>query len=242
MDLFKTWLVETPIAHRGFHDKNAPENSLAAFKNAIEKGYAIELDVRLISDGTVVVFHDESLSRMTGNDGYIKFLTKNDLELIHLNNSEEKIPTLTEVLEFVNGQVPLLIEIKNNDKVGELEKRFIEIMEGYKGEYAVQSFNPLALNYIKNHAPHMIRGQLAGYLKNSKLTFFKKFLAKRMMLNKKYSEPHFISYEAKHLPNRYVKKYKNLPLLAWTINSQDEYMHIVKHCDNIIFQNFIPTI
>ena len=79
MDLFKSWLVETPIAHRGFHDDAHPENSISAFKNAIAHGYAIELDVQLLSDGTVVVFHDESLSRMTGNDGYLKFLTKQDL-------------------------------------------------------------------------------------------------------------------------------------------------------------------
>ena len=74
MDLFKSWLVETPIAHRGYHNKTTPENSLGAFSNAIEKGYAIELDVQLLADDTVVVFHDESLARMTGNDGYLKYL------------------------------------------------------------------------------------------------------------------------------------------------------------------------
>ena len=80
MNLFESWLVETPIAHRGYHGKSAPENSMLAFSKAIEKGYAIELDVQLLSDGTVVVFHDDSLARMTGNDGYIKYLTKTDLK------------------------------------------------------------------------------------------------------------------------------------------------------------------
>ena len=89
MDLFKTWLVETPIAHRGYHDKNIPENSLAAFSKAIEKGYAIELDVQLLADGTVVVFHDDSLSRMTGNDGYIKYLNKEDLKVLKLKGTKE---------------------------------------------------------------------------------------------------------------------------------------------------------
>ena len=113
MDLFNSWLVEQPIAHRGLHDKDTPENSLSAFSKAIEAGYPIELDVRLIADGTVVVFHDNSLSRLTENDGYIKFLNKEDLKYLTLKDSEEKIPTFEEVLNLVNGQVPLLIGSNN---------------------------------------------------------------------------------------------------------------------------------
>ena len=82
MDIFNSWLVQTPIAHRGLHDKEHPENSLSAFQRAIDGGYPIELDVQMISDGTLVVFHDESLSRLTDNDGYIKFLNKSDLDII----------------------------------------------------------------------------------------------------------------------------------------------------------------
>ena len=113
-DLFKTWVVETPIAHRGFHNDSFPENSLSAFKNAIAHGYAIELDVQMLSDDTVVVFHDESLSRMTGNDGYLKFLTKQDLPFLKLKGSKETIPTLNEALKTINGKTPIIIEIKNN--------------------------------------------------------------------------------------------------------------------------------
>ena len=148
MDLFNSWLVEQPIAHRGLHDKDTPENSLAAFSKAIEAGYPIELDVRLIADGTVVVFHDNSLSRLTENDGYIKFLNKEDLKYLTLKDSEEKIPTFEEVLNLVNGQVPLLIEVKNESKVGQLESKVIELLKDYKGEYAVQSFNPYVLEYF----------------------------------------------------------------------------------------------
>ena len=111
-DIFNSWLVETPIAHRGLHDKQHPENSLSAFERAIDEGYPIELDVQLIADGTVVVFHDESLSRLTNNDGYIKFLNKSDLDMLELKDSKEKIPTFEETLKFVDGRVPLLIEIK----------------------------------------------------------------------------------------------------------------------------------
>lgn len=243
MDLFKTWLVETPIAHRGYHDKTAPENSLAAFEKAIEKGYGIELDVQLLADETVAVFHDDSLARMTGNDGYLKYLNKGDLKALTLKGTKETIPTLEEVLALVDGKVPLLIEIKNKYKVGKLEQKVIDMLKNYSGEYAVQSFNPFSVSYFKKHAPQILRGQLAGSLKNEKsISALKKFLLKRMRFNKKVSEPNFIAYEAAALPNRFVKKYKNLPLLAWAIKSKEEYLKIIKHCDNIIFEGFEPDI
>ena len=242
MDIFKTWLVETPIAHRGLHSKTAPENSLAAFAAAIEKGYAIELDVHLLADGTVAVFHDESLARMTGNDGYLKYLNKEDLKALKLAGTKETIPTLAEVLAFVNTKVPLLIEIKNEHKVGKLEQAVINLLKEYKGEFAVQSFNPYSLSYIKNHAPNFLRGQLSGSFKGTKLAWVKRFLLKRMRFNKKVSQPHFIAYEAAALPNRFVRKFKNLPLLAWPVSSKTEYLRVVKHCDNIIFEKFEPEI
>lgn len=242
MDLFKTWLVETPIAHRGYHDKNIPENSLGAFAKAIEKGYAIELDVQLLSDNTVVVFHDDSLARMTGNDGYTKFLSKQDLKALRLKDSKETIPTLEEVLKFVDGKVPLLIEIKNKHKVGQLEQSVIDILKGYAGEFAVHSFNPFSLGYFRTHAPQILRGQLSGYFKKDKITWINKHLLKRLRFNKKVSQPDFISYEAAYLPNRFVKKHRNLPLLAWTVRSKEEYLEVVKHCDNIIFEKFDPEI
>ncbi len=242
MEIFNSWLVETPIAHRGLHDKDCPENSISAFQKAITEGYPIELDVQMIADGTVIVFHDESLSRLTDNDGYIKFLNKSDLDILRLKDSKEKIPTFEEVLKFVDGKVPLLIEIKNPSKVGELEKKVIELLKDYKGEYAIQSFNPYVLEYFYKHAPNVLRGQLAGYFKKEKLSFFKKYALKRMLLNKKISHPDFISYEARKIPNRFTRKYRKLPLLAWTVRSQSEYIRVVKHCDNVIFENFEPKI
>ncbi|MBE7075625.1 MAG: glycerophosphodiester phosphodiesterase [Clostridiales bacterium] len=242
MDLFKSWLVETPIAHRGYHNKNIPENSIAAFEKAIEKGYAIELDVQLLADNTVVVFHDESLARMTGNDGYLKYLNKPDLKALKLKDSKETIPTLEQVLKVVDGRVPLLIEIKNKYKVGQLEQALINILRKYKGEFAVQSFNPFSLGYFRENAPEILRGQLAGTFKTEKMSWIRKYMLRTMKLNKKVSQPHFISYEASALPNRTVRKYKSLPLLAWTIRSKEEYIKVVKHCDNIIFEKFDPEI
>lgn len=242
MDLFNSWLIDQPIAHRGLHDKVSPENSLSAFQKAIDAGYPIELDVQLIADGTVVVFHDNSLSRLTDNDGYLKFLNKEDLALLTLSGSKEKIPTLEDVLKLVDGKVPLLIEVKNEGKVGNLEKSVLELLSNYKGEFAVCSFNPYVLEYFYKHAPEIPRGQIAGFFRGEKLSFFKKHALKRMLLNKKISHPNFISYEAKRLPNRFIRKYRELPLLAWTVRSEAEYLKIVKYCDNVIFEGFEPTI
>ncbi len=241
-NLFNSWLVEEPIASKGIHDKSHPENSLSAFGKAIEGGYPIALNVQMIADGTIVVFDDDSLSRLTDNDGYLKFLNKSDLDLLHLSGSKEKIPTLQEALAFIDGKVPVLIEIKNLDKVGNFEKGVIEILKEYKGEVAVASLNPYVLEYFYKHAPNILRGQISGYFRGQKLPHVKKYGFKRMIFNKKVSRPDFICYEADHLPNRFVKKYKTLPLLAWTVKSQSEYVKVVKYCDNVIFEHFEPII
>lgn len=242
MEIFNSWLVKDYIAHRGLHNNHLPENSLGAFANAINEGYAIELDVQQIADGTVIVFHDYSLSRMTGKDGYTKNLIKAELGSYTLANTEYSIPTLAEVLELVDGQVPILIEVKNEGKVGSLEKATYDLLKDYNGDFAIQSFNPYSLEWFKNNAPQIWRGQLSSFFKGENLSFGKRFALKRMLLNKKVSCPDFISYNATNLPNLYVNRYKKLPLLAWVVRSQTEYMHVAKHCDNIIFEGFEPKI
>lgn len=241
MDLTNSFLINKYIAHRGYHDEENPENSLGAFQRAVDAGYAIELDVHQISDGTLVVFHDETLSRITGKDGYTEQLTKETLSNYYLNGTSFTIPTLEEVLKLVDGKVGLLIEVKNTGKVGKLESALYEILKNYKGEFAIQSFNPFVLEWFYKNAPEIPRGQLSSFFTNTKLSLIKKFALKRMIYIKKF-DINFISYEAKRLPNRFVNKYRNLPLLAWTIRSQSEYMEVAKHCDNIIFEGFTPVI
>ena len=240
MDIKKSWLFSCPIAHRGLHGIDAPENSLAAFGKAIEAGFPIEIDVRPIDDGTVVVFHDDKLTRMTDLDGYVCNMTKSDLEKVRLRNSDERIPTFKEVLEFVDGRTPLLIEIKNDSTVGQLERDTLELLSSYKGEYAVQSFNPYSMEFFKKNAPQIPRGQLSCFFDKKDLGFFKRFVLKRLKMNK-VSSPDFISYNHANLPNKYVTKTK-LPTLAWTVRSNAEMEKCLPYCDNIIFENFIPVI
>lgn len=238
MNIFESWIAKTPIAHRGLHDKSAPENTLLAFEQAVDQGYAIELDVRIIDDGNVIVFHDEKLTRLTNIDGYASGLKLEDLDQIYILKSEQKIPLFKQVLELVAGRVPILIEIKNDRKAGALEQSVIDSLKEYDGEFAVQSFNPFSLEYFKKHAPSFIRGQLSCfYTGNKTLSGIQRFVLKRMMLNRKISEPHFIAYETEALPNRFVNRYKHLPVLAWTVRTQEELERVRPHCTNIIFEN-----
>lgn len=241
MDIRKTKLFTTPIAHRGLHNETAPENSMAAFRRAIEHGYAIELDIRPIDDGTIVVFHDSKLSRMTDRDGYVSMLSKKDIEEIRLGGTDEKIPTFREVLDLVDGQVPLLIEIKNSDKVGALEGSALAMLQEYKGEFAVQSFNPYTIEYFKKNAPHFLRGQLSCvFKKSSGFGFFKRNALSKLKLNR-IACPDFISYKIADLPNKHVTKTK-LPVLGWTVRSNADLEHARLYCDNVIFENITPEL
>lgn len=234
------WFKDYFIAHRGLHSDDAPENTILAFKNAVNCGYAIELDVQQISDGNIIVFHDSKLERLTGKDGYTKNLKLEDLKNCHILGSEQTIPLLSEVLEIVDGKVPLLIEIKNEFKVGAQEKAVLELLKGYSGKVAIQSFNPYVVQYVKQKAPNLAVGQLSSYFKNSKMSWIRKYVLKRLKFIKSFKAD-FISYDAQNLPNKYVNKHKNLPLLAFTVKTQEEYERLYSIVDSIIFEDFTPV-
>ncbi len=245
MDLFNSWLVNNYVAHRGLHDDTSPENSLSAFNKAVEKGYTIEFDLHPLEDGTPVVFHDDTLKRMTNEDGYVKNIKDTTaLKKLKLKGSNETIPTLEETLKVIDKKTPIIVEFKDfsSSPDSSFLKRVYEMLKNYGGDFAIMSFNPFILKWFKINAPEVIRGQLASFLNDVKMGKIKKFALKRMLLNKHTSEPNFIAYKWDEVPNRFVKKFKNLPLLVWAVPSQQAYMKVVSHCDNIIFENFEPRI
>ncbi|MDT8337484.1 MAG: glycerophosphodiester phosphodiesterase family protein, partial [Candidatus Izemoplasmatales bacterium] len=188
------WIKSSYIAHRGFHslDKSIPENSLLAFKKAIDYGYSIELDINILKDGNVVVFHDENLKRMCKKNIKLTDVTYDQIKNLNLLNTNEQIPLLTDVLSLVDGKVPLLIELKPKGDIYRLCEAFMILIKGYQGEYAIQSFNPKILKWFKKNYPDIARGQIAEYFTDddsmSKVT---KFLLKRMLLNF-FTKPDFI--------------------------------------------------
>lgn len=235
------WLKTIPIAHRGLHtdDAQVPENSMHAFERAIEKGYAIEIDLVFTADKKVVVFHDYTLKRMTGVNAKVSELTWPEIKDLKLLGSDQGIPLFKDFLAMVQGRVPLLIEVKNEGAVGPLEAGVIEDLQGYKGEYAVQSFNPFVVQYFKNHAPEMVRGQLSARFKGADLAPWKKFLLMSLLLNY-VSCPQFVAYETGKLPRWMAKRLrkKGLLLLSWTVKSCDAYHRDKAIVDNIIFEGF----
>lgn len=153
------------FAHRGFFGKNAPENSLSAFKQAIDAGLGIELDIRLSRDGIPVVFHDSSLKRMCGDPRRVSELTFTELKKLRLDGTDEGIPSLAETLELIGGRTVLLIETKvpkHHIWHHRLERRTASVLAKYKGEFLLQSFNKYSMRYMKRRFPDIDCGILSG--------------------------------------------------------------------------------
>ncbi|MBQ1231749.1 MAG: glycerophosphodiester phosphodiesterase [Clostridia bacterium] len=229
------------VAHRGLHDleSDTPENSIAAFLEAAARGYAIENDIHLIADGNVVVFHDYTLKRMCGEDVEIEKCTLQELKKYTLGTSGEKIPTLKECLDAIDGRVPLLIEFKTESfkNYKALCAAANEILKDYKGKYFVQSFFPPVLYWYRKNRRDILRGQLATATE-------KETLAKRLMGYLVYnfmSRPDFVSYDIRSVKNimfRIVKCLGALPV-GWTIRNEEEYKKAKKSFKTYIFENFL---
>lgn len=233
-----SWLLNKPVAHRGLHNDIYPENSMGAFEYAVKCGFPIEMDVHLTCDGHLIVFHDNDLLRVTGDRRMTESVTLAEATQLKILGSKYTVPCFKEFLELIGGKVPLLIEIKNPGKVGALEQRLIDDLRGYKGELAVQSFNPMSIAYLKNNAPGHTRGLLCCTFKGEKLAFFKKFVLKHQFLLKK-SGAEFINYKWSELPRNTVTK-TGLPILGWTVRSREEHERARLVTRNVVFENFIP--
>ena len=238
-----SWIKETPIAHRGVHTKDIPENSLSAFENALKNNYAIELDVQFTKDKEVVVFHDENLKRITNDTRNIEDVNYDELKNLRLGNTNEIIPTLEEVLELVDSKVAILIEIKDCKDYIELSEKTYEILKGYEGNYAIQSFNPFILEWYKNNASEVVRGQLSGTFTegSESLNSFEKFALKNMLLNFK-SKPNYIGYDLEGIPKSKLEslRKKGVPIIVWTVKNKEDMEKAYKYSDNITFENFLP--
>ncbi len=226
-------------AHRGLHGKGIPENSLFAFEAASSKGFGIELDVQLSKDGEVLVFHDSSLKRMTGLDKKLCDLTLKELKELRLKDTQEKIPTLKEVLELVNGRVPILVELKGENFDLALCDKVAEILKAYKGPYCLESFNPFLIGRMGELLPHSFRGLLyTNYLRGPKVTFIK-LLGAIMALNF-IAKPNFISYnklDRNSLPVKITTGLYKAYKFVWTVVGRKEISTAKEKGEYPIFEN-----
>lgn len=212
-------------AHRGLHGDGIPENSMAAFRRACEAGYGIELDVHLSLDGEVVVFHDETLVRMTGDDRRLAELTLAELKSLSLAGTDQTIPTLAEVLSLVAGRVPILIELKGETRNTALCEKVAVLMQAYQGTYCFESFNPLLVRKIKKQLPACWCGQLYTDVCRDKGRRTLLYAILTAMALNCLARPDFIAYnqlDRDSLPVRITTRCYGAACFVWTVRTEKE--------------------
>ena len=233
-------------AHRGLYDNEhgIPENSMAAFRRAVDKGYGIEMDVHLTADNQLVVFHDDTLTRMCGMNKKISSFLYSDLMQLRLLGTEEGIPLFKDVLELIDGKVPLIIELKVDGSNQNLLCPLVwQLLSRYKGDYCIESFHPFVLQWFKRHEPQVVRGQLScNFFKENPHCDIVLFLMSNLMTNF-FTHPDFIAYKYLDLDNPaviYNRKLFHIMTVVWTIPGKPTYDRFKNKVDVMIFEGFEP--
>ena len=241
-------------AHRGLHDNDsdAPENSIPAFRRAVEHGFGIELDVQLTKDGVPVVHHDFNLLRSAGKFVRIGDITFEKLrDNYRLFKSDERVPSFAEVLSVVDGKVPLLVEIKCETTDMEVCRVVASMMDGYKGQWCMESFNPLCVLWFRRHRPDVVRGQLSdNFIKENAGKEEGRGMRKKVMffmhqnlLSNFITKPDFIAFNhnfKESLALKINRKLYRVPTFAWTVQSEKALRDAKEMFDTIIFDGFMP--
>lgn len=231
------------FAHRGLHGEGRAENSMSAFRAAIDAGFGIELDIRLSKDGELVVYHDDGLDRVVGREGLVRDFTADELAQMKLSGTEDTIPRFSDVLALVDGKVPLLVEIKEDAGDRTVSDAAALALAQYNGDYIVESFNPLSLGNIKKKLPAATRGILShnyyAYEQYRKPLFF---LLGALLFNRVCS-PSFVAYDHHHARSVSLRAAREMGAVtfAWTVRSaEEEKLAYENGFDSVIFENYIP--
>lgn len=234
------------FAHRGLHDNasDAPENSMAAFRKAVEAGLGMELDVQVTKDGVPVVFHDFKLERICGAPGKIADSTYEELQAYTLCDSKERIPRFSELLEMVDGQVPLIVEIKAETANVSCCGIIDSLLRAYRGPYCIESFNPMVLWWFRRNHGDVVRGQLSSNFRREGEYWNILYFAMTHLLFNFLTKPDFIAYNHKFSeePGRRIcRRLYRHPAAAWTIRSQQDLEALKGEYDVFIFDSFLPV-
>jgi glycerophosphoryl diester phosphodiesterase len=239
-------LTKYRYAHRGLHDKEhgIPENSLAAFRRAVEHGYGAELDVHLTKDGRLAVIHDDSLLRTAGADVKASELTAAELRQYRLEGTSERIPFLDEVLPLFAGKTPLIVELKVEKNAGKLAKAACELLDQYQVDYCIESFHPKAVMWLKQYRPDICRGQLSqNFLKDPSGLNLPAAFVMTHLLTGCVAAPDFIAYNLHHrkrLSIKLARKIWGVREVSWTIRTPEELAACEKDGCLSIFEHFMP--
>ena len=242
------WLTASPIAHRGLHDAaiGVIENTESAFEAAIAGGYAIECDVRLAADG-VVVFHDNTLDRLTRSTGPVADHSVAELREVQLHGTDDRVLPLDDFLALVDGRVALFVDIKANLGTADprLEAMIVKSLSSYAGQVAAMSFSPRIVGRLKALAPALPRGLISSSFDSAKynqsLSTLRKFRLRNLFDAPRVS-PHFIAYDIRGLPSLapLLLRRFGLPLLTWTVKTTAHRETARTYADQIIFEGFRP--
>jgi glycerophosphoryl diester phosphodiesterase len=238
-----SWLTASPIAHRGLYDgQGRPENSLAAFRHAVALGVPFEFDVQLTRDGHPVVLHDQDLSRVIGRPVRpITELDLADLATLPVPGDGLPIPTMDEVLELVDGAVPVVVDVRRwgfaSD--GRLERAVADRMRHYRGDAVLQSFDPMAVHRLSRLLPDSAVGQIAGALRSAGPVL--RAIGRTMATNV-LTRPGFVAYELSELPSRAVSFWRGrgLPVIAFSTHSPEQEPRARELADNFFFSGYLP--
>jgi glycerophosphoryl diester phosphodiesterase len=241
------WLVARPIAHRGLHDvsRGILENTASAFAAAIARNYAIECDLQITADGEAVVFHDESLERLTASEGWVKNLSAAEMRKLKLHGADDHVPSLVELLEQVNGKVALLIELKSHwDGSDKLALRALDALQSYHGPHCLMSFDPDVVEVVRRVSPLTVRGMVAERATDEYYDILPLHRRRELQSFSHMSrtQPHFISFYFRDLPFDPVTQLrgKGCPVVSWTIRSRDEAAEALHYSDQVTFEGFLP--
>jgi glycerophosphoryl diester phosphodiesterase len=211
------------IAHRGASSV-APENTLKAFKKAIElKADYIEFDVHQTKDGEIVIMHDANTFRTTGHFGSVKEMTIKELKQFGCGEGE-KIPTLKELIELAKGKVGLNCEVKARG----FTKQIVKILkdEDIIESTIISSFKHDVLMKIQKLDPRI---KLAT-LEPTKTGWIKSWLSRRKLIrtainNKFYAINPFF----KLVNQKFIKKahFNNIKIFPWTVNSDSAIKKLI---------------
>lgn len=215
------FLKRSLIAHKGVHNSKIPENTIPAFTKSVDKNYIIELDIHILKDNTIVVYHDYNLLKLCGVNKVIETLSYAQLSKIKIKD-KYTIPTLEQVMHIVAGKVPILIEVKDMNNNSKFEEELVKILDNYKGEFAIQSMNPFVIDWFNKNRKDYVIGLIIFNELNYNIV--KKYIRKI----------DFISVYKKQLPFK-----SKLLTIGWTIRNKKEYKKYESLCDNLICENII---
>lgn len=232
-------------AHRGLYEKDqsVPENSLEAFRRAAGAGYGVELDVQLSKDGAVVVFHDDTVDRMTTERGRVDSFTLEELQAMPLKGTAHRIPLFTDVMAVLDGVSPTIVELKSTPNYDELCKKTLAILRTLKGPFCVESFDPRIVRWFYKNAPDLMRGQLTEsfrYWREGGKKLWQAFLMHTLCINF-LTHPQFIAFGRGRRPLAwFLGKLTGAAHVFWTEHPDHNHAWLEQRYDCLIFEHYRP--